>query len=493
MIETQKESQQPSTLSTPTPTRTPRVEHITRFNRTNSGNAELFAALFGRTVRYDHASNRWLLWRDHWWSQDKEGEIVRLAKALARWRAQAAFILKEEERRTAEYKWAFKSESSFGLQATLKLAQSARPIADDGTNWDSNPMLLGVKNGIVDLKTGKLRRGQQSDRITLHTEIPQTTRARYPRWQRFLKEAFVDDELIKYIQKAVGYCLTGDTREQILFLCYGTGANGKSTFLDVLRYVLGPYAYNLPFSAFELESRSQIPNELAALVGKRFVTAIETNESAQLNESRIKTLTGSDPITARFLFHEFFTFNPTGKVWLAFNHKPRVSDDSPGFWRRVRLIPFTQQFGEGQRDPELMEKLKAEASGILNWAIEGALMWQRQGLKTPEVVAQASDTYREESDPLKEFLEECCVLHSDAQATVGEFRKAYVHWASVNEEPSLDNRAFCQKMTQRGIRKGRTGHKRTRTWLGVGLRYISEAPSSAGGRGQQIPIVAESY
>jgi putative DNA primase/helicase len=161
-----------------------------------------------------------------------------------------------------------------------------------------------------------------------------------------------------------------------------------------LRYVLGDYAYNLPFSAFELKARSAIPNEIAALSGKRFVTAIETNESVELNEGRIKALTGSDPITARFLYGEFFTFVPSGKFWLAFNHKPRVSDDSPGFWRLIRLIPFLEMFVAGRADPDLLEKLKAEAPGILNWLVQGALMWQTDGLEAPAVVAEASKVSR---------------------------------------------------------------------------------------------------
>ena len=168
---------------------------------------------------------------------------------------------------------------------------------------------------------------------------------RAPRFDRFLKEVFGDDtDLIGYIQRAVGYSLTGATAEQCFFCCYGDGANGKSTFLNAIRNVVGGYGCNLPFSAFELEARASIPNDVATLPGRRFVTAIETAESSQLNAARIKALTGSDPITARLLHREFFTFEPVSKFWLAFNHRPVVTDDSHGFWRRVHLIPFLRRF-----------------------------------------------------------------------------------------------------------------------------------------------------
>jgi putative DNA primase/helicase len=372
-----------------------------------------------------------------------------------------------------EFKWAIKSESRYGIEATLKLAQSELPVADDGADWDSDPMLLGVRNGVVDLTTGELRSGKQSDRITLHSEVDFEATAKCPRFGQFLKEVFCDRELIVFVQKAIGYSLTGKTSEQVLFLCHGTGANGKSTFFDVLRFVFGGYACNLPFSAFELKGRSDIPNEIAAIAQKRFVTAVETNESAQLNEARIKALTGSDPITARFLYHEFFEFEPTGKFWLAFNHRPTVSDDSPGFWRRIRLIPFTQSFPEDRRDPALISKLKAEAAGILNWAVQGALMWQAEGLKAPVVVIQQSENYREESDALGEFIENCCVISWDSQVTAKDLWSEYRSWEMDNNDRPMDRRAFSERMKSRGFKRIRAGHDRTYTWTGLRLKSKS--------------------
>lgn len=234
--------------------------------------------------------------------------------------------------------------------------------------------------------------------------------------------------------------------------------------------MFGGYAYNLPFSAFELKARSSIPNEIAALAGKRFVTAIETNESVELNEGRIKALTGSDPITARFLYGEFFTFEPHGKYWLAFNHKPNVSDDSPGFWRRVRLVPFSQQFMGSKVDSQLLSTLKAEAPGILSWAVQGALEWQREGLKTPELVMEASREYQAESDVLRDFIDERCAVDANSKTLAARLWQEYVNWAESAREPALDRRTFSKKMKMRGFSKVRLGHDRTWTWLGVGLK-----------------------
>ena len=189
--------------------------------------------------------------------------VSSLAKNAIRWRGKQAWNLEGEGEE--EYRWAIqKSEGRHRLEAMLKLARSEKPISDDGKNWDSNHMLLGVRNGVIELNTGSFRRGKPVDRILSHTDVWFEPKARCPRWEKFVSEIFAGDrELVDFVQKAIGYCLTGSTREQVIFLCYGTGANGKSTFLDVLRHVLGGYACNLPFSAFELKARSAIPNEIA--------------------------------------------------------------------------------------------------------------------------------------------------------------------------------------------------------------------------------------
>ncbi len=211
-------------------------------------------------------------------------------------------------------------------------------------------------------------------------------------------EIFVDDQsLIDFVQRAMGYSLTGETTEQCLLLLHGSGSNGKGVLTRTLMRVLGDYAWNVPFTTMQLREHSGIPNDLASLVGRRFVIASELNDGAQLNEARVKALTGCDSVPARFLHAEFFTFEPVAKFWLSVNHKPIVRDDSYGFWRRIRLIPFLRQF---PKNDTLEPALRAEASGVLAWAIRGCLQWQTLGgLAPPSVVTEATAEYARESDP----------------------------------------------------------------------------------------------
>ena len=424
-----------------------------RFPRTDSGNGELFAWLYGDRLRYDHRRKRWLLWIDHWWKPDVDEEVLRLAKGATRRRYQAAPDLFEDpDELKAEAKWAISSESRMRLEAMLALAQAERPIADSGEGWDADPWLLGVVNGVVDLRTGALRDGRPDDRITMHSPVPYIPEAPCPRWLAFLREVFGDDDdLIDFIWRACAYSLTGLTTEECHFFCWGSGCNGKGTFQRVQRDVMGDYAANTAFSTLEMSSRNSIPNDLAALYGKRLVTASELNEAVRLNEARMKMLAGQDPVTARFLHGEFFTFVPNAKFWLAVNHKPIVNDDSTGFWRKIRLIPFTQCF-EGRADRNLKDALKPEYPGILAWMVDGSLEWQRRGLDPPPSVRAATEQYRAESDPIADFLRDRCATDLELTARAGELYLAYQSWAlkqGLKEREQLTNTRFGRLMGQR--------------------------------------------
>ena len=423
------------------------------FPRTDSGNAELFTRLYGHRLRYDHRRKRWLLWIDHWWKPDVDEEVLRLAKEATRQRYQAApDLFDDPDELKAEAKWAISSESRMRLEAMLALAQAERPIADSGDGWDADPWLLGVANGVVDLRTGALRKGRPDDRITMHSPVRHDPEAQCQHWLAFLREVFGDDdELIDFIWRACAYSLTGLTNEECHFLCWGSGCNGKGTFQRVQRDILGDYAANTPFSTLEMSSRNSIPNDLAALYGKRLVTASELNEAVRLNEARMKMLAGQDPVTARFLHGEFFTFVPNAKFWLAVNHKPIVNDDSTGFWRKIRLIPFTQCF-EGRADRNLKDALRPEYPGILTWMVDGCLEWQRRGLEPPQSVRAATEQYRAESDPIADFLRERCATAAELTARAGELYIAYQSWAikqGLKEREQLTNTRFGRLMGQR--------------------------------------------
>lgn len=441
----------------------------TSYPLSEAGDAELFAHLHGGRVRFDHARSRYLLWAGHWWAEDTDGELTRLALETTRTRKRLAAEIEDADLSKKVFGWAVHGEAKHRLVHMLDLAGCLPPIADSGTGWDAAPLLLGVANGVVDLRTARLTAGQRADRITMHTGIAFDPEAQCPRWEGFLHEVFKDNELADYLKRAIGYTLTADISEQCLFMCYGTGSNGKTVFLATLRRILGAFAYDAPFATFELNTRPVIPNDVAALVNQRLVTSSETNEATRLNEARVKALTGGDPVTARFLHGEFFTFQPVAKFWLAVNHKPRVADDSHGFWRRVRLIPFTQRFEGDRVDSHLDAKLAAEAPGILAWAVRGALEWQRCGLKPPKVVKAATEAYQAESDPLAPFLAEACVIGSECITKGAGLYKAYLAWAEaegIRERERLSHIAFGQRMGERFHKvHARTGA----SYAGVGL------------------------
>lgn len=350
-------------------------------------------------------------------------------------------------------KFAHRSRNLGRLRAMIDLARSEEPIADAGDSWDTDRYLLAVANGVVDLQTGQLRAGLREDKITRSTNIEFDPDAKAPRWEKFLAEIFSEDhELVNYVRRAVGYSATGDTREHCLFFMLGSGANGKSTFLNVVRQILGDYGHVMPSSTIASINRSNVPNDVAALDGARFIVSSETSERAKLNEERIKALTGGDKISARFLYREFFEFTPCGKFWIATNHMPRVEDDSAGFWRRVRVIPFFAMFSGEQLDRDLERKLLAERPGILNWIVRGALEWQKAGLQAPKAVEEATNEFREESDTLRAFVSECCIEEPKKMCRAGEIFREYQEWtkvAGIEVLDRLNGAMFGRRMSQR--------------------------------------------
>jgi putative DNA primase/helicase len=441
-------------------------------NRTDSGNAELFAALYAEKLRFDHSRKRWLTWTGNRWEEDTQAQVLLMAKRAARYRLGlvAKRLTEDGKEYNREVAWCVESEQRHRIRATLGLSIAEPPLSSNGQEFDKDPWMLGVENGVVDLRTGKLREARRDNWITLSTNAPFDEHARCPRFEQFLYEIFEGDlETVEFVWRAIGYSLTGCVEEQCFFACYGTGGNGKSKLLGALQRVAGEYAFNLPFSAFELKQRSAIPNDLVRLESRRFVTAIETGQTVRLSEERIKTLTGGDRITARPLYKEFVTFDPTHKLWLAFNHRPIITDDTPAMWRRVKLIPFNHKFEGKEEDKNLLEKLKAEAPGILTRAVRACLDWQRGGLGTPHSVDAATKEYQEESDQIAAFLGEVCTLEEGLAAPVAAMYNRYVEWADRTGEIPLVRKAFTQRLEIKGFRKDRRGHENVWVWEGIGL------------------------
>lgn len=453
MVSDNRPNQQESTAPAPAPI----LENIAL---TDSGNAEYLAALYGDKLRYDHRRRRWLIWNEHRWERDENELITRCSLDAARARLKMAVDLKDDDRRSRMVKWALASENHSRLNAAIDIAKALHPITTSGATYDADPWVVGCNNGVIDLRTGELRPGRPTDDITMNTGVDFYPGAQAPRFNQFMQEVFNGDEdLIDFVQMAVGYSLSGITREHAIFLCYGSGANGKSTLFNAIRAAFGEYSTNTPFSTFELNQQS-VNNDVAALAGTRFVTAAETSEARKLNEARIKAITGGDPVTARFLFGEWFTYTPTYKVWLAMNHKPVITANDDGIWRRVRLLPFVVNF-RGKEDKLLGDTLKAEAPGILAWAVRGCQAWLNHGdLITPAAVQKATDDYRLESDVIGQFLEECTIEKPDGRISGSSLYAAYKKWCVQAGEREITGTAFGRRIKERdGIDYVKTGHK----------------------------------
>jgi putative DNA primase/helicase len=324
-----------------------------------------------------------------------------------------------------------------------------------------------VTNGVVNLRTGGLRENSKAEFITKQAPVVYSPEAKCPLWMSFLNQAMNNDQdMINYLQIIIGYSLTGDTREQKLFFLYGYGANGKSVFLNTIQEMLGDYAKQTPVSTLMTRAKGSVNNDVARLKSARFVATTETEEGSKFNESELKLLTGQDVITARFFRQEFFEFRPEFKIWVSGNHKP-VPGDGHGIWRRLVLIPFEVIVKDEDQDKELQNKLKQEFSGILNWAIEGCLKWQEEGLKEPKKIVDAIAEYKSEMDRVNSWMEDCCIMSSQHCSTkASELYKSYKNWADNNGEWHMNQRILGTKLAERGFQKKRE----SRGWVYRGIK-----------------------
>jgi P4 family phage/plasmid primase-like protien len=428
----------------------PRGSKLVDFPTTEAGDAECFAEHYGDIVRFDHRRRRWLVaGADGIWTPDAEEQLNRRVVEMMRSRQDRANLLTGDVKKKL-WKWAFDGEKRARITNTLALAQSVPPLSDPGDKWDPNPMLVGVLNGVIDLRLGELRAAHPEERVTMRAKVHFDPAAACPLWERTIGEIFCgDDTLVAFMQRALGYSITGDCREECFFFAWGEGANGKGTLMNTVASLMGDYADNLSFSALELHTRAAGASpELAKLVGKRFVTASETSE-VRLNEARVKALTGRDPLTARFLYKDEFTFQPDAKFWLATNKMPLVRDNSEGFWRRIYRIPFTASF-VGREDKTLKDRLRSEAPGILAWLVRGCLEWQRDGLQPPDAVKAATAEYRRESNQLTQWIEACCEIRRDASLQAKTAFESYIRWCQQHRETAEYNlKTFGREMGTR--------------------------------------------
>jgi putative DNA primase/helicase len=435
---------------------------------TDAGNAEFFADRYAGQVCYRHDLRRWFVWNPPVWRPDDIGVVERLALEAVRERQAQALGIQDADLRKKALTFLLASESAYRLHSMLAIAENLDEVAKTGREFDRNPLLLAVKNGVIDLTTGEFREGQPGDFITQVAGTDFDPTASAPRWAQFLEEVFLGDrDLIGFVQRAVGYCLTGLTREQVFFFCYGTGRNGKSTLFDVLRAMFGDYAKNAAFSTFaQRRDGGGHQDDLMALEGVRLVTASESKAVGTIAEDVLKTIAGSDPITGSRKHEKTRTFQPTFKVWLAANNLPKVQDVSDGFWRKVILVPFRARFEGAVEDKRLGEKLKTELPGILNWALEGCLAYQREGLNPPQRCIDAVAAWRADNDPLADFLTTCRV-GDGLEVRASDLYQAYERFCAQNGQKAISMTAFSQLVQAHGfVKEKRRGG---RFFMGIGL------------------------
>jgi putative DNA primase/helicase len=395
---------------------------LASLGETDTDNARRFAKRC-RGLAMFTSGQGWFFWDNKKWTRDDQNKIKILGMSTVAQIIDEAPHLEREGDRSARVNHAEKSKSRASIDNMLALAAPMLQVAD--AKLDRNKWLLNCRNGTVDLRTGKLRPHNSKDRITKIIGLNFLPGAKCPRFRKFLQQVTRDDrELRLFLRRAVGYSLTGETREQVFFFLIGVTQNGKSTFVNLIRCLLGEYGLHTPTETLLVKQYDNaIPADLARLKGARMVTAIEANVGRQLDEARIKAMTGGEPITARFMRQDFFEFTPEFRLWFVANDFPRVRGTADAFWRRVLVVPFDADIRAP--DDRLMGKLKAEAAGILAWAVRGCLAWQKHGLQPPAAVASGSNRWRKIADHVTAFVKEACVLEPTARTASSAIYSSY--------------------------------------------------------------------
>lgn len=447
---------------------------------TDTGNAMRFAQRMREQVRYSPELDRWFVWDGTRWAPDVLGQAMLLTKEIVKdLYEEARDPSLSETEQTNLQRWADQSQSASRRQAMLLLAQSEPGIGVKTADLDADPMQLVVLNGTLDLATGTLRDSMATDMNTMCAGVKYDPEAQCPGWMKHVE--FVtggDQDLARYLQRAIGYTLTGKTKEQKLFFLHGNGDNGKNVFMDVIAAMLGDYA----IAADEnfLSGGNEHPTQLAGLQGKRLIYADETDEGRKIRESRIKHLTGSKTIKARYMRQDYFQFTPRFKIFVMGNHKPSITGNDDGIWRRIELVPFTQKIAEEDKVQDFDQILiEDELSGILNWAIEGLKMWHTTGLSQSRVVKKATALYREDEDSEGEFFAEKVVRCSEEDGGVMVFPtlfQEYRLWCAMTGTEEKSKKSFAQELERRGFSRPDSTRRvegygtPQRVWLGGRLR-----------------------
>jgi putative DNA primase/helicase len=471
---------------------------------TELGVAERVAREHGGELFYVPERAQWFVWEGKRWVVDPGNRIMQLVKATIRKMSADAEedlgkldpdlveALKrpktdKREKLLAAYApgdvlsgksantllgFARSMETHAKMSAVCRLSATLEKLIKRQAVLDTNPWLLNVSNGTIDLGTGQLRAHSREDYITKLSDVAYDPHARAPRFKKFLEEVLPDPDLRSYVQRAHGYSLTGLTTEQCMFICTGTGSNGKSVLEKLRRAYMGEYIKTSPASTFLEKRNNDGPrNDLAAMAGARLIAVSETKRGQALDESLVKGATSGDVITARFLQKEFFEYEPQFKLWMSTNHRPQVNGGDNGIWRRLRVIPFEVTIPDDRQNVNLDKELIAEElPGVLAWAVEGCLRWQTHRLGKPLVMQAEIEEYRESSDPLADWVTDSCVMAG--KATSNELWQSYMGYCARNGLKGLARADVLDYLRQRGCRPAKVnqaGSTQARGWSGISV------------------------
>ena len=428
---------------------------------------------FATVLKFNAVDKKWFFFNGSYWQEDIGNQRVelaaeRVANSIKKEKPELSFSTKTDEDKAMNEWYRFQKDSRSHMAKMHMIDEFKKYVIVKHGEFDKEDMLLNTESGYVDLSSGELHDHDIDKKFSHQTVAEYSDNVDAPLWEKFLNQIFNnDEELIHYVQKAIGYSFTGSVDEQCLFILNGRGRNGKSVFSNVVSDVAGNYAkqMNVQTIVAKKNQSGSANSDIARLEGARIVTSSELNEGDRFDESLVKQLTGGDKILARFLYGSEFEYKPKFKIWMATNHLPIIRGTDDGIWRRIKIIPFNIQIPKEKVDKKLEYKLKAEYTGILNWIIQGAIMWQQEGLEDPEAVTKVIETYRAEMDPLDAFLEECCTTGQNYSIKAREMYDAYHEWAKESEEYKMSMTKFGREMSKKLLRV-----KRRDGWYYVGLK-----------------------
>ncbi|MDP4460398.1 phage/plasmid primase, P4 family [Staphylococcus hyicus] len=418
----------------------------------DTGNADRFIDRYGELYKYSYISNKFYIYDGTKWAVDDRGSIRRLIdEMIADMKNEKILVAEGVDEEEAQENFDKFYKKTRGTQSKKNITNELmhrQPVTPD--DFDKDNMLLNVANGYIDLTSRELYPHDITQMFSQIANTDYSEKMQPAVWLDFLNDIFDGDkEVIRYIQKALGYSLTGSTREQVMFILHGKGRNGKSIFVETIAEILGDYSNNMQAKSLMVKKNDNVNTDIARLSKARFVTSSEPNEGFRFDEGLIKQITGGDKVTARFLYAEEFEYTPKFKIWVSTNHKPIIRGTDDGIWRRLVLIPFEVQIPEEKVDKDLKYKLLREAPAILNWMTEGAYMWMQEGLEMPDKLKDASQSYRTEMDVVEQFIEEKCNRMKGARETGKKLYDEYKVWADENNEYKMDKNKFGKKMKEK--------------------------------------------